>query len=342
MKVLVTGATGFIGREIVCELLKKNIEVIQVAGPKSQTNNPKEKRLSNFYAIDISVYGNLSELENLEKIDAVIHSAGLAHQFGNIEKAKFDAVNVVGTQNIARLAATLKAQQFLLISSTAIYGLKKSYDSKNGRSVIVINENTECQPKTLYAESKLNAERAAIKICEEKKIALTILRLAPVIGEGNVGNTARLLEAIDKGRFVWVGSGVNLKTLIYKTDVARACVEILIKKKGQTEVFNLAAEPISMREFVGEIAKRLNKKIPKFSIPLSLLRIILQLNAKLFGSKRVYKISDMVEKWLSDDVYSAKKIKEMYGFQPKFSIHEAIERQVKFYKTKKQQKLQQK
>ena len=342
MRVLVTGATGFIGREIVSELLKKNIEVIQVSGPKLESNSSHENRFSDFYKADISNYDNFWELEKLDKVDAVIHVAGLAHQFGKIEKAKFDAVNVEGTKNVARLAVRLKASQFLLISSTAIYGIKKSNHSKNDISDLIIDENARCQPQTLYAESKLKAERVAIEICEANKIALTILRLAPVIGEENVGNTARLVEAIDKRRFIWIGDGKNLKTLIYKRDVARACVNILTEKKGATEIFNLAAEPITMQEFVGEIATHLNKSIPKINLPPGLLKIVFQLNARFLKLKKVDKIAETVEKWLSDDIYSAKKIEEVYSFQPKFSIAQAIAKQVNWYKSDKPKNLEQK
>lgn len=341
MRVLVTGATGFIGREIVRELSKNNIEVIKVSSPKSESKNIRENRRSNFYAADITNYENLAKLEKLGEIDAVIHAAGLAHQFGKIDKPKFDAVNVEGTKNVARLADVLRVRQFLLISSTAIYGIKKASDGSNEKTKIIIDENTDCQPQTLYAESKLEAERAAIKICEKKKIALTILRLAPVIGEGNVGNAARLVSAIDNGRFVWIGKGENLKTLIYKTDVARACIKILTAKNDATEIFNVAAEPISMKELVGQIANHLDKKIPRFSIPtsflnfLNFLKIVFQLNTKLDGLKKIDKISETVEKWLSDDIYAAKKIEKVYGFQPKFSIAEAIKRQVTWYKSEK-------
>ena len=338
MRVLVTGATGFIGREIVSELSKINIEVIQVSSPKAESKNSNKTDLSNFYTADISNYDNFRELEKLDNIDAVIHSAGLAHQFGKIEKAKFDAVNVEGTKNVARLAVRLRARQFLLISSTAIYGIKKS----NSSSELIIDETADCQPQTLYAESKLEAERVAIEICEANNIGLTILRLAPVLGEENVGNAARLVQAIDKGRFIWIGNGKNLKTLIDKRDVARVCVNILTNKNGTTEIFNVAAKPITMKDFVVEIAEQLNKNIPNIKLPTGFLKIVFQLNARFLKLKKVDKIADTVEKWLSDDIYSAKKIEEVYGFQPKFSIAEAIKRQVNWYKSEKQKKLGQK
>lgn len=332
MRVLVTGATGFIGREIVRELEKNNIEVIQVGGPKSEENYANKSRSPNFYATDLSKYDNLRKLEEIGNIDAIVHSAGLAHQFGKIEKARFEAVNVRGTENVARLAVKLNARQFILLSSTAIYGIKKASGTKNEFSDLIIDENTDCQPPTLYAESKLEAERIAVKICEENKVALTILRLAPVIGEGNVGNVARLISAIDKRRFIWIGNGKNIKTLIYKTDVARACKVILTKKKGETEIFNLAAEPIRMDDFVGEITSHLHKIPPRIKLPAKFFDIVFKLNAKLFGLKKVIEISTVIERWLSDDVYSAKKIAEVYDFQPKYSVKEAIKRQVKHQK----------
>ena len=74
--------------------------------------------------------------------------------------------------------------------------------------------------------------------------------------------------------------------------------EVAEKKRNITEIFNLAAEPIQMKAFVNEIAARLNKKIIPFRIPAFLLRTIFQANSKIFRSKKVYKISETVGKWL--------------------------------------------
>jgi nucleoside-diphosphate-sugar epimerase len=190
----------------------------------------------------------------------------------------------------------------------------------------------------LYAASKLESEQICRRICEDNRIALTIFRLAPVLGEENAGNAARLIEAIDKNRFVWIGDGENLKTLIYKRDVARACVLLIEKKSNETEIFNLAAEPIKMKDFVLEISKRLNKRIFPLRIPAFFLRTVFLTNSKTFNLRRINKISDTVEKWLSDDVYSAGKIAEVYEYQPSVSIREAIARQVDYYRASRANK----
>ncbi len=341
MRVIITGAGGFIGKGITAELEKNNFTVFQFGRTNQAQQSRFENEVSqnNFFAADITDYKNFSELEKLSNIDAVVHTAGLAHQFGDTGKEKFDSVNVLGTKNVTELAVKLKARQFILISSTAVYGIKKPDKQQIGQNhSLVIDEDTVCQPQTLYAESKLEAEKVCIDICKRHSLPLTILRLAPVIGEENAGNAARLVNAIDRARFVWIGKGRNLKTLIYKKDVARAVFQVLKNKKSGTEIFNLAAEPIAMKEFVGEIEKQLDKKVPKFCIPPGILRKIFLINAKILGIRKVDKVSDTMKKWLSDDIYSAEKIKQKYNFEPQTSMAEAIKRQVRWYLDRKNRK----
>ena len=297
MKILLTGATGFLGREIADELLKLNFSVVGIGGKKSTGVEPTNYKAGEFFNADVADYKSLEKIEKIGTVDAVIHSAGLAHQFERIDGERFDAVNVRGTKNVARLAVKLKARQFILIGSTAVYGIK-SRRGKERRliSEIEITETAECRPETVYAESKLAAEKAARDVCEMNNIALTILRLAPVLGEDNVGNAARLTEAIDGNKFLWVGAGENLKTLVYKRDAARACSIILSNKKGGTEIFNVAAEPVKMFDFMNLIADNLGKRIPGVRIPAALCKMIFSLNSKIFGIKKIDGLAVTIEK----------------------------------------------
>ncbi len=332
MNVIVTGSNGFVGSEIVVEIVKNDDFVFEVGRNKnSRKISIHNEQSTEFIEADITEYQNFSTFENLKNIDAVVHSAGLAHQFGDIEREKFYKVNVLGTENTTKLAVKIKAKQFILISSTAVYGIKLNVGRKNNEGQIIIDEETICQPETLYAESKLEAENICIEICRRNALPLTILRLSPVIGENNTGNAARLVSAIDNRRFVWIGKGENLKSLIYKKDVARAVVKILKNKKDGIETFNLAAKPIKMKQFVGEIEKNLKKNAPKFYVPSEIFGKIFAFNDKLFHIGKLKKISSTVEKWLSDDIYSARKIKEKYNFEPQTSMAEAVERQVRYY-----------
>ncbi len=321
MKVLVTGASGFIGREIVSELSKlSNIEVIKVAGKKSVGED--------FYKINIADRADVKSLEKIGKTDMLIHTAGLAHQFGKTTQEDFFAVNAEGTENIGELAVKLEVKHFILISSVSVYGNPQNV--KRG-----IDENFECKPQGFYAESKFESEMFARKICEENKIPLTILRPVTVIGEGDVGNVSRLIETIDKKRFIWIGKGENSKSLIYKKDLAKACLAVLCKKKLETEIFNVSAEPLKMNEIVSVIEKNLDIKVPKVFIPEKLLIKSIKTGLKVRKIEKLENFLKTVEKWIAEDVYLSDKIKEKYNFAAEVSAQEALKRQINFYNDKK-------
>lgn len=343
MKVLITGADGFVGSAIASKFTAKNWQVIR-SGRRGDTTSLRavskpieDEDIYIYIKVDITKPEDLEQIASIQGIDAVIHSAGLAHQFGDTEKQKFEQVNVEGTKNILRAAAAANVKKFILISTTAVYGIKKTLP--NGGNIRVedsrIVETSECRPENAYAESKLQAELAAIEFCRRHEIDLTILRLAPVLGENNVGNAARLIEAIDKNRFLWVGSGDNLKTLVYKNDVAEACYRILTLERKGAEIFNLAGDPIKMKDFVEIIARSLNKKIPKIRIPKMIFEALFNINSKTFGLKKIDKLAKTMEKWLSDDVYSADKLRRFYNFKAETPIPEAVELQVRAYRAEK-------
>ncbi len=319
MRIVVTGASGFIGREIVSELQRLNHEVISFVG----LNRKNSENLSNIVSADISDFESLSGNCEIETAEVVIHSAGLAHQFGKTADEDFLNVNVKGTENVARLAVRLGVKHFILISSVAVYG-----NSGNNEA---IDETYVCNPKGIYAISKFKAEEIAQQICEENKISLTILRPATVIGENDRGNTARLIEAIDKKRFVWIGKGENRKSLIYKKDVALACLQVLDKKTSATEIFNVTGEALKMNFIVSEIARNLKQKTLPFRISERFLETIFGVNKKSLKIGKVSDLQETVKKWVSDDVFSGDLIQKKYGFHAETKISEALKRQTQFY-----------
>jgi nucleoside-diphosphate-sugar epimerase len=337
MKVLVTGASGLVGSSIVRELLKNSFEVY--ATSRTNSNIDKFGEIKKFFKVDITEYQNLATIGELENINVIIHSAGLAHQFENRTEKEFWKVNVLGTENVARLAVNLTVKHFILISSVAVYGTKPAnLEKSNQRSYkFCVTEEAVCQPRGFYAQSKLGAEKVAQNICADNKIALTILRLTTVVGEEDRGNVARLIKTIDEKRFFWIGTGDNFKSLIYKGDVAKACLKILRKTAGD-EIFNVTAKPTTMKEIVSEIENNLGLKATKFSIPVKLLRKLFFINTKFLKLKKLNHIEGILDKWLSDDVFSGEKFKKVYDFQTETSVKEAIRRQVDYYKKNKKKK----
>ncbi len=319
MKIVVTGASGFIGREIVSLLQKHNHEVVSFISLSGTFTGD----LPNTVRVDISDLANLRKNCELETVDILIHSAGLAHQFGKTVDEDFLNVNVKGTENIANLAVKLKTKYFILISSVAVYG-----NSGENRA---IDEAKVCNPKGIYAISKFKSEEVAKKICEENKIPLTILRPTTVIGENDRGNTARLIEAIYRKRFIWIGKGENRKSLIYKKDVARACLQVLEKKTSETEIFNVTGEALKMKEIVNEIGRNLKREILPFRIPEGFLGLFFGVNKHSVNIGKVTNLQETVKKWVSNDVFSGNLIQEKYGFEATTKISDALKQQTQFY-----------
>lgn len=341
MKVLVTGASGLIGAAIVEKLSEFNYEIYALLNSESKEQNSAiGKTVHKVFYADIGDAASVGKISDIGEIDAVIHCAGLAHQFGNTAESDFRRINVRGTANIAELAVSAKANHFVLISSVAVYG--KISEISNNAEARGVSEDADCRPEDFYSRSKLDSEKSAQAICVENNINLTILRLATVIGEEDRGNVARLIKTIDDNRFFWIGSGENLKSLIYKEDVAEACRLVLEKKSSGVsgksealEIFNVTAEALPMNDIVSEIYQHLQKKNPGFRLSPKILNPFFVLNRKTFRIGKIEKLHGTIVKWLADDVFSNRKIKEQYGFEPKTPVSEAIRREVENYRKAK-------
>ncbi len=330
-KILVTGSSGFVGNSLVRELQNiEKYEIYGLAGNRKGSGIDSQAGLKKIFQSDISDYDTLKKAEELKKTDILVHTAGLAHQFGRVKKEDFWRVNVRGTENICQLAQKIGVEHFILISSVAVYG------DYAGRE---IDETFVCNPHGFYAESKLESEKSAVEFCERNNIRLTILRPATIIGEGDHGNTSRLITIIDKGRFIWVGDGSNKKSLIYKKDVAVGIREVIEAKESfKTEIYNLTGEAVAMREIVKSIARNLHKKAPRLKIPESVVRGFFRVNKTGLSIEFLKKFEKTFEKWLSDDIFSGKKFSEKFDFKPETTVYEALAKQVNYYSSQKKVK----
>ncbi len=257
-------------------------------------------------------------------LTTVIHAAGLAHVFDKVEadKAPFHEVNVTGTVNMMNAAAAAGAKHFILISSVSVYG-----PFTQG----VCGEDDPCLPEGPYARSKFEAEEAARAIALRSGMALTILRLATLYGEGDPGNVGRLIESVDSGHFIWIGRGNNNKSLVHRDDAARACIIAARRSKEEgISIYNVSALPCTMREVVDAIADSLGRARPSFAIPAS-LAVFFSRCLSVLPMPRLRSIQYTVKKWLAEDVYRAERFRDVYDFRPLISLTEGIQREVDWY-----------
>lgn len=325
MRVLITGGNGFVGDAIIKSLLENEIDVWLLLNKSSEWNGDvklKSKIVRADIRSEIPIDNFPADLE----FDAVIHSAGLAHQFGKRDEKDFWDINVKGTENVLNAAVKLSVRQFLFISSVAVYGnsVQKNASEKG------LDETANCSPEGVYAVTKFEAEKIARNICERKNLNLTVLRLATVIGENDRGNVFRLIKSIEKRRFLWIGKGENRKSLIYKGDVARACLEVL-NNPEKSEIYNLSADLVTMNEIVSEIYAALNRKSQKFYIPAKFVSKSLKIGYRISRIERLGKVSKTVAKWLSDETFSGERFRKRFKFKFSVPVCEAVRREVEDY-----------
>jgi nucleoside-diphosphate-sugar epimerase len=314
--VLITGANGFLGTNILTHLIGADFRICTTdIGDKPTIQGvPYQKA-------DIV---RLDELKDaVGHVTTVIHAAGLAHLFNNVHKnyERFRQINETGAANVALVAAEKGVRHFILVSSVSVYG-----PFTHG----LYAEDAPCEPVGPYAVSKYNAELRVAEIAEKAGMALTILRLATLYGEGDPGNVGRLIRSLNQGRFVWIGDGCNRKSLLYKEDAARACVAVALSPAVGTHVYNVSAPPCTMREIVDGIADALGKRPLPMRIP-GKLALILSRNLSRLPNRRLAGIHLTVQKWLAEDVYDSQLFNRTFDFSVQTSINEGIRKEVDWY-----------
>jgi len=315
MKVLVTGAFGFVGTRVCTQLNAEGHTVIRVG------HQGRQQVDGSLYCIDLGDTEEFAKLGDISGIDAIVNCAGIAHRFGRVSKQLFQRVNVDGVRNLANFAAAGQIGRFVQLSSVLVYGRTRSKEP--------VDESHALAPHDNYAVSKLDGERAAATVCNKAGIKLTILRPAPIIGEGSSGNVSRLIRAVDSRRFVNVGNGENERSFVYVGDVARA-VSTVLESDHKNSTFNVVGGSLPVRDLVRIIAERLGTQPPSFKIPRSIAKIGLSAARPLAIVPAIDKYKRSLETWLADAVYSGEALHEL-GFRPMTGIEEGLNREVDHY-----------
>ena len=241
MKLLFTGASGFLGNNIYSLLEEKY--VIETVGITSKDN----------YNVNLAW-----EIPNLTgTFDVVFHAAGKAHSIPKTEEEKqvFFDVNFQGTKNLcAALENSGIPKAFIFISTVAVYGCDSGEN---------ITEEHPLNGTTPYALSKIKAEKYLERWCAMHNVKLSILRPSLIAGPNPPGNLGAMIRGIRNGKYLSIAGGKARKSVLMVQDIANL-LPMLIEKGGIYNVCD-SYQP-SFRELEMVICKQLNKKRP-ISIP---------------------------------------------------------------------------
>lgn len=313
-RILVTGATGFLG-SAVARQLQENGFLVRMTGRQSGKHADAD-----FWPADLR--DSHLPPEMLKGVSCVIHTAGLAHQFSAQahQESRFYSINCEATERLARTAAREGVKRFVFVSSVAVYG-PASDDALR-------NEDTLPHPVGPYAQSKREAEIRLLQIAAESGIEMVILRMGTLYGEGDPGNVSRLMEAIRRGRFVMIGLGQNKKSLLHRDDAAAACAKAAAHAAvPPVGIWNVTGESCSMKDIVHGISRALGITPPQRSVPVAIARSLLWTGAALgIGPLRAWAKSQWasVQKWLAEDAYDGSRFAKEFQWQPTVSLEEGL------------------
>ncbi|EQA35641.1 3-beta hydroxysteroid dehydrogenase/isomerase family protein [Leptospira inadai serovar Lyme str. 10] len=246
MKLLITGATGFLGKRIV-DLLKKEggHELYSLVRSESSASASHKLGLQPILA-DLGDPLSLKKALEGIKLDSIIHlAAEIATQRNERLLWK---VNHEGTKNLFESVANLGLKRFIF-ASTVVVG------EANGE---LLSEDKPLNVETEYGRTKQASERMLLEAYKTKDFPAIILRPSHIYGPG--GWFQDLIRDIKIGLFRIPGNGLNYWDVVYVDDVAAAFLKVLHSGKPG-EIYHIADDtPVTMRDFFNEAGTYLGKK----------------------------------------------------------------------------------
>ena len=330
MKILITGASGFIGSFIVEEALNRGFETWAAVRKSSSRAFLKDERI-HFIELNLSSEEQLKQQLKDIQFDYVVHAAGVTKC---LHKEDFFRINTEGTKNLVRALLDLQMplKRFVYISSLSIMGAIREEQPYQE-----IRERDKAQPNTAYGKSKLEAEQW-LNSLNEKLFPFIILRPTGVYGPRE-RDYFMMAKSIQSHIDFAVGFKQQDITFVYVTDVVQAV--FLALEKGETGrcYFLSDGEVYQSSTFSDLIRKELgNPWWIRITAPLWLLRII------TFCGEYMGHLTGKVTA-LNNDKYNIMKqrnwrcdispARQELGYEPKVKLEEGVHKSIVWYKKNK-------
>jgi nucleoside-diphosphate-sugar epimerase len=304
-RVLVTGATGFVGRALVRRLLADGRQVRAAVRPGA-TALPRE--------VETAVIGDIGPETDwrtaLAGVGAIVHLAARAHVLRDSSPdvhALYRAVNTLGALRLAEAAAAAGVRRFVFLSSARVHG-----DHSTGAP---FTESSPLAATDPYGRSKAEAERGLAALAAAGGLDPVILRPPLVYGPGARGNFARLVRLVARGVPLPLGAVRNRRSLVFVGNLVDAIVRSLDHPAAARETFMVSdGEDVSTAELVRRIAQAIGRPARLMPVPVGLLR----LGGAVTGH------SDDVARLLDDLAVDSSKIRTRLAWRPPYSLDEGL------------------
>ena len=307
-RVLVTGASGFIGRRLCGELTRQGFRVAAML--RAPQSGPWRD------VIEVELGREAVDPRSLEGVDTIFHLAGKAHTRARTasEMHEYETVHVKGTRSLLQAARQAGVRALVHLSSVKAMG--------EGGSEIW-DESTPCAPQNPYAITKLAAERIVLE--EIPLPCPVVLRPTLVYGAGSKGNLDLMIRAVNKGLFPSIIFPPNVRSMIHVHDVAQACMLAAAREQacGRTYVLTDGRE-YSTGEILTWIHEALGNH-PRLRIPFAFLQAAAAMGDVLERLGLVMPLnSDALAKLAGSARYSNARICRELGFAPAWDLRRGI------------------
>jgi nucleoside-diphosphate-sugar epimerase len=265
MKVLVTGASGFVGRALVTALATSNHRVRAAIRRRERYDVTDD--------VDIVCLGDLTApidwAPALADIEAVVHLAGIAHVGQDVPESLYDRVNHLATAELARAARRAGVARLVFVSSIR---------AQSGPTADhVLTEADEPRPTDPYGRSKLAAE-TAVRDCG---VSFTILRPVLIYGPGVGGNFAALMRLAALPLPLPFASFHNRRSLLDRDNMIGAIQFVLENPVADRQLYVVAdPKPISLAEIIAWLRRGLGKHPGLLPVPPAVFKMLLRLLAR--------------------------------------------------------------
>lgn len=310
MKVLVTGANGFVGKALVAALEAKGALVIRaVRQPGGERNE----------AIVGDIDAETDWHQALEACDLVFHLAGRAHRTHETAQdtwSEYEKTNVIATGNLARQAAASGVKRLVYASSVKVNGEVTTMEQ-------AYTETDAPAPMDPYGRSKLMAEQLLERLAKETLLEVVVVRPPLIYGPGVKGNLLQMLHVLNKGLPLPLASVRNLRSLIYVGNLVEAMILCAKHPDAANRTWLVSdGEDLSVPGLLRSLGSGIGHPARLFPCPVWLLAIAAGVTGR---AEQIRKITGALR-------VDSSRIRSELGWVPPFTVQEGLKETTEWYK----------